>query len=135
MAVPLILGALFSAGSALIGGASRRRARRAQARAARLNARQVRERTEIQSTLRQREGTREAGRISAAAGASNLAGGSAADILRESARNTAFDVASIESQGELQAQVFEQEARGAQRSGNLAALGSAFTAGAILLGG
>jgi len=92
-----IFGALLGIGASLFGGRSEKKAAKAEAeataRAAELNAEQVKERAKIETTLRERAGIREAGQASAATGKSNLSGGgSSADILRESARNTAFDV-------------------------------------------
>ena len=132
--VPAIFGALLGGASAIFGGLSKRKAARAQAEASRLNAQQIRERADIETTLRGRAGQRESGTIAANAGASGLAGGgSAADILRESTRNRLFDLESIQSQSELEARVREQEARGARSAGNRALIGSGITAAGILL--
>lgn len=131
----MFLGAAIGAIGSIFGGASKRKAARAQAKASRLNAQQVRERTEIEATLRERRGEREAGSINSAAGASGLSGGgSASDILRESARNTAFDLNTIRTQGALQAEVHELEAKGAKSAGNRALLGGALGAASILIG-
>jgi len=140
MAVPVFLGALIGIGASIFGGISNKKAAKAEAEAtaeaARLNIQQVQERAKIETTLRQRAGQREAGTIAAAAGASGLAGaagggptGSAADILRESARSTAFDVGTIRRESRLQAGVLEQEARGALKAGK--ARGRAALAGGI----
>ncbi len=136
MAAPLILGALLGAGASLFGGAGKRRAARAQAEAAELNAEQVEQSAEIRTTLREREGAREVGTIQANAGASGVEiAGSAEAIIRESARNTAFDVSSIGSQSALEAKALRRGAKASRAGGNLAFLGSAFTAGSILAGG
>lgn len=137
-----LLGKLIGAGLSLFGGAKKGKAEaavyKAQARAAELNAEQVRDRARIETTLRGRAGLREAGSISAATGASGLAGGgSAADILRESARNTQFDVASIKSQSALEAGALDataegyyKAAKGAKKNG---LLGGALSAASLLL--
>ena len=144
MAYPLILGTLIGVGASLFGGRSRRRAARqageAQAQAALRNVEQVQERARVQTILRQREGMREAGQISAAAGASGLAGGgSAADILRESARNVAFDVGTIGTQSRLQVEALQREAEAARRGARIqgrAALASGVAGAAqFLIGG
>lgn len=141
MVLGIGLGLGLKVAGALLGGRAGKKASKAQARAATLNAQQIRERADIETTLRQREGEREAGTIAAVAGVSGLAGGipgapsgSAADILRESVRNTLFDVRTIKTQSELQAQVFEQEAKGARSAGRAALVGGVLRAGALLLG-
>lgn len=133
--LPMFLGALFSAAGALIGGIGKKKAGKAQAEAAKLNAQQVRERAAIETTLRTREGFREAGSIQAAAGAGGTTGGgSAADILRESARNAAFDVQTIKSQSALEADAFELGGKAAKKAGNIGFLGGALDSASILLG-
>ena len=119
-----IFGAVLGIGASIFGGLSKRRAARqageAQARSAELNIEQVEERARVETILRERRGTREAGQITSAAGASGLAGGgSAADILRESARNTRFDLGTIKKQSGLRIQSLRQEARAARKGGRL----------------
>lgn len=138
------LGALIGIGASIFGASKKKKAAKAEAeataRAAELNKEQVLERAKTETTLRERAGVREAGTISTAAGASGVTkGGSASDILRESERNLQFDVGTIKTQSELQAQVLEQEALGARKSGKArgqAALASgAASAASFLLGG
>lgn len=126
---------MIGAAGSLLGGFGRRKAGRAEAKAAVLNAQQVRERATIESTLRTRSGAREAGSIATAAGASGLlGGGSVADILRESARNTAFDLNTIQTQSELEAKAILLGGKAAKTAGNIGFLGGALDAGSILLG-
>lgn len=133
---PMFLGLAIGALGKLFGGHSRKKEAQAAAEAAKLNAQQVRERAAIETTLRERSGIREAGAINAAAGASGLAGGgSAADILRESARNTAFDLQTIKSQSELEAKIREREAAGYKAAGKRELVGGILDAGSFLLGG
>lgn len=100
-----------------------------------MNAQQVRERAVIESTLRTRQGAREAGSIATAAGAGGLVGsGSVVDILRESARNTAFDLSTIKTQSELEAQALLLGGRASKAAGNIGFLGGGFDAGSILFG-
>ena len=130
------LGLGIKALGAVFGGIGKSKQQKAAAEAATLNAQQIRERAAIETTLRQRAGTREAGSINAAAGASGLAGGgSASDILRESARNTAFDVSTIKTQSELEAKVREREAAGARSAAKTSILGGALDAASLLIGG
>lgn len=130
------LGLGIKALGGLFGGSAKKREAKAAAEAARLNAQQIRERVGIETTLRERTGAREAGTITANAGASGLAGGgSAADILRESARNTAFDINTIKTQGELEAKVREREAAGFKAAGKRSFLGGVLDAAGTLLGG
>lgn len=138
------LGSLIGIGASLFGANKQKKAAKAEAEAtaeaARLNAEQTKERAKVETTLRERAGQREAGTISTAAGASGVTkGGSAADILRESARNTQFDLGTIKTQSELQVKVFEQEGKGALKAGKArgqAALASGIgSAASILLGG
>lgn len=99
-----------------------------------LNAKQVEDRARIDTLLRERAGVREAGTIAANAGASGLAGGgSAADILAESARNTAFDLASIRTQSSLQAAALRKGAKASKTAGNIALGGSILDAASFLL--
>lgn len=115
-----IFGSLFGIAGSVIGAFGKRKAGRAQQQAANLNARQVEERAQIETTLRERAGIREVGQIATAAGASGLAGGgSAADILAESARNTAFDLATIRTQSELEARVLRLGGKAARTAGNI----------------
>lgn len=128
------IGKLIGIGASIFGGSSKKKAAKAQAKAAELNAQQVRERGQIEATLRERTGVREAGTIRAAAGHSGLAfGGSAQDILLESTRNTLFDLNTIRTQSELQAQVYEQEAKGARSAGRSAMIGGFLDAATILV--
>lgn len=120
----------------MIGGFGKKKAGAAEAEAARLNAQQVRERADIETTLRDRAAVREAGAIAANAGASGLSGtggGSAADILRESARNAAFDVQSIKRQSALEASALEKGGKAAKRAGNIGFLQGGLDAASILL--
>lgn len=120
-----IFGSLLGLGASLIGGIGKRKAAKAEAEAARLNAQQIEERSGIEQVLRGREGTREAGTIAASAGASGLdLAGSAAEILRESARNTAFDIQSIQKQRGLQAKALRKGAKASSAAGNIALGGS-----------
>lgn len=134
--VPLILLGLAIKGiSGLFGANARRREGQAEAMAARLNAQQVRARTGIETTLRTRQGVREAGSINAAAGSLGSAGGgSAADILAESARNTAFDLDSIRTQGDLEARVYDTKAKAAKKAGRRGFFGGLLSTAAGLLG-
>lgn len=85
--------------------------------------------------LRERAATSEVGTINANAGASGLAlGGSVADVLRMSARNAAFDIASIKKQGELERQVTLLGGKAAKAAGNIGAIDTLVgTASDILL--
>ena len=100
-----------------------------------MNAQLIGERTGIETLLRERAATSEAGTIRANAGASGLAfGGSAADVLRMSARNAAFDIASIQKQGELEKKVTLLGGQAAKAAGNLGAISALTgTASDILL--
>lgn len=133
--VPLFLGGLISGFSKIFGGNSERKQYRAQAQAKELNAQLVDKRTDVEKTLRAREGVKEAGTISADTGAQgvNLAG-SAADILRESARNTAYDVNSIGEQGALEANVLRAEAGGLRKAGKRSFIGGLIGGAADILG-
>lgn len=133
--VPLFLGAVLGIAGGLLGGFGKAKAASSQAAAMRLNAQQVRERSTIESTLRERTGDREAGSINAAAGAGGLAGGgSAADILRESVRNTEFDLRTIKDQSELEARALEKGAKGVKTGGILSGItGAATTAAGFLI--
>lgn len=120
----------------LLGGVGKKAEAKANAQAATLNAEQIRKRTEIDTTLRERSGVRELGSIKTAAGGSGLAGGgSAASILRESARNTAFDVYSIKTEGDLARRAKLAEAKGFKRAGNIGLFGGVLDAATTLLGG
>lgn len=104
----------------LIGAFGKKKAGKAEYEAAKINAQQVRERAAIETTLRERAGAREAGTIAANAGASGLAGGgSSADILRESARNLAYDVNTIKTQSELEAEGILKGGKAAKSAGNI----------------
>ena len=114
------LGTIISGVGGLIGAFGRRSQARAAAKAIDFNIDQILSRSDIETTLRQREGQREEGAISAAAGASGLmAGGSASDILLESARNTAFDLSSIRTQADLQVKAMQQQKKAGQRAASL----------------
>lgn len=127
------LGTALGAIGKIFGGFGARKRARAAAKAAELNAQQILARAETETVLREREGIREAGAIRAAAGASGLeGGGSAADILRESARNLAFDVASIREQADLQARALRQQAKAGRRAGNLAFAGGFLDAATLI---
>lgn len=97
----------------------------------------MRNRAEIESTLRTRAGLREAGTIKAATGAAGLSGvgGSAASILGESARNAAFDLGTIETQSELEAKAILKGGKAAKTAGNIGFAASGFSAASTLLGG
>lgn len=136
------LGALIGIGASIFGARSQKKAAKAageaQARAAELNAEQVAERARVETILRERKGLREAGSISAATGASGLAGGgSAADILRESARNTVFDRNTIKKQSGLRIEALKSEAtaarKGAKLQGRAALAAGAASAASFLL--
>lgn len=119
-----------------MGGIGSARAGRAEAKAARLNAQQIRERATIESTLRARSGLREAGTIAAAAGANNLTrAGSAAAILGESARNTAFDLLTIRTQSELEARATILGGKAKRAAGNVGFLTGGFDAASQLIKG
>ncbi len=128
---------MFGAVGAIIGGFGKKKAAQAEEKASQLNAQQVRERVGIESTLRERAGAREAGSIAAAVGASGFTGvgGSAAEILRESARNREFDIASISKQGDLEAEAIELGGKSARRAGNIGLISSGISAASFLLGG
>lgn len=131
--VPLIFGAAFGALGSVLGGIGRRKAGRAEAKARELNAQLIEQRAGIETVLRERAGLREAGQINTAAGASGFAaGGSAADILAESARNTAFDIASIKTQSELEARAERLAGSAARKAGNIGFLGGLLGAGEAL---
>lgn len=130
------LGAAFKIGSAIFGGGAKKRAAKAEAQAFEFNALQVEDRARIDTTLREREGQREIGAIQTGAGASGLAGGgSAADILRESTRNTLFDLASIKTQSSLEAKRFRSGAAAARTGAKLGLAASVLDLGSSLLGG
>lgn len=130
------LGLAFGALGSIIGGFGKRKAGQAEAKAAELNAQQIEERAKIETTLRERAGIREVGQIATAAGASGLAGGgSAADILRESARNTAFDLATIRTQSELEAKVTRLGGKAAKQAGNIGFASGILGAGERIFGG
>lgn len=133
--VPAFIGLALGAAGGLLGAFGKRKAARAEAEAYRINAQQIRERAGIETTLRERQGLREAGSIAAGAGANGLnIAGSAADILRESARNQAFDIQSIKSQSELEAKAAERGAKAAKAAGTLGFIGGvANTAASLLL--
>ena len=133
--IPAFLGLALGAIGKLFGGSSRKKEAKAAAEAAKLNAEQVAERAKIETTLREREGQREAGSIAAAAGASGLAGGgSAADVLRESARNKAFDLQSIKTLSDKEIEIRMQEAKSLKKAGNRSFIGGAIDAASFLLG-
>lgn len=130
------LGLALGAIGKIFGGSSKNKEAKAAAEAATLNAQQIRERAAIETTLRERTGQREAGTISANAGANGLAGGgSSADILRESVRNTAFDLSTIKSQSELEADIRLKEAKGLKAAGKRSLISGFLDAGSFLLGG
>lgn len=130
------LGLGLSVLGGVIGAFGKKKEGAAQAEAAKLNAEQIRKRAEIDTTLRTRAGTRELGSINTAAGGSGLAGGgSAADILRESARNTAFDVLSIKTESDLARRAKLAEAKGAKTAGKIGFAGGLLGAASTLLGG
>lgn len=134
--VPLFLGTALGIVGGLLGGFGKKKQANAQAEAARLNAQQVRERADIETTLRARAGGRESGAVTAAAGANNLAaGGSASDILRESARNTEFDLTTIRTQSDLEAKALEKGAKATKKAGTLGFASSVIGSAASILGG
>lgn len=121
---------MLKIGGALLGGFGARKAGKAQAKAAKLNAQLIEERTGVESLLRERQGAAELGTIRANAGASGLAGGgSVSDVLAMSARNAAYDIASIRKQGDLERRATLLGGSAAKAAGNFGLLGGVLDAG------
>jgi len=154
--VPLIFGigaGLLAKGiGSLIGGFGKKKgasaeaaALEAQAKAADVNRGFLERRLETELLLKGREGVAATGATSAAIGASGFTGGAAGgfgDILRQNARDIAFDTESIRFAGEaaieqerLKAQGFRAGAKGAKFAGNIGFAGGVIDAATVLLGG
>ncbi len=140
----MVLFSALSAASSIFGGFSKKKAAkreaRAQAEAARFNASIVREQTATDLLVSGRQGIQSLGATRADIGGAGLtAGGSAADVLRQSARDIAFEQQTIQRQGDLQAQRFEMGATSAlergKRQGRAALIQGGFGAASSLLGG
>ena len=110
----------------------------AQAQAADVNRGFIQKRTAMELLLQGRQGIQAEGATRAAIGASGFTGGgSAGDILRQSARDIAFDAESIRVAGEaaseqerLKALGYRSAARGARTAGTIGAVGALLDTGA-----
>lgn len=130
-----IIGGIFGVAGGVVDAFGAKKEAKAKTEAAKLNAALVRSRTSIEALLATREGIRGVGETVAAFGFAGVElGGSAGDVLRESRRDIAFQVASIKSIGEQEAVLFDKEAKAAKTAGKFAfasgllgAAGSAFS--------
>jgi hypothetical protein len=119
-----LLGAVIGAAGSLLGGFGKKKSADATARGAAQNAQLVRERGRIEGILQEREGIKATGATKADFAASGLTlGGSAADVLRESARDIAFDAQNIKRLTNLEAEVFDAQAGAAKTAGKIGAVG------------
>lgn len=112
------MGALLAVAGPLIGGLGKRQQAKSEERAAKVNVELIQERAKIQETLESRRGEKAIGATEAGFAAAGLkAGGSAADVLRESARDVEFNIESIRRASELEAGEFGRQAKAAKRKG------------------
>jgi len=111
---------LLGAIGGILGAFGSKKESSAEAEAAKANAELVRERTAIETTLARREGIKGVGATIAGFGAAGVTGGgSAADVLRESRRDIAFQVTSIQKLGALEAEGFDKQAKAAKTAGKV----------------
>ena len=132
MAIPLLaIGAAFSAFGSLMGGASKRRAKRREAARQQRNAAIARDQAAAE-ILRQTVVSRKVqGSMRAAYGAAGVTvEGSPLDVLEESAANAELDRLTIKYRGELRAIGYEEGAAESRREGS-----DAFTGGLISAAG
>lgn len=111
---------LLSAIGGIFGAFGKKSESKAEVEAAKLNAALVRSRTKIETTLARREGIRGVGATIAAFGAAGVTlGGSAGDVIRESRRDIAFQIASIREIGGQEATLFDKQAKAAKKAGKI----------------
>lgn len=145
----MIFGMILGAVGSIIGGIGKKKQAKAQKKAAKFNAKLaarnaeiIRERTDINLTRLNQETIRATG--GAVAGFSKGGveiSGSALDVLRETARNSALDASLIKKQGEIdenaflsQAKGFTSEAKQAKTAGQIGFASGIVSAAGSLLG-
>ncbi len=111
--------------SGIIGAFGARKAGKASLKAAKMNAKLIQKRTDIEVTLGERAAIKGLGATRADIGAAGLAqAGSAADILREGVRDADFQRQSIIEQGALEKKITIAGGKAANAASKFAAAGA-----------
>jgi DNA invertase Pin-like site-specific DNA recombinase len=131
-----IAGAVLGIAGGLMKAFGQKKQAKAQAKAEKLNAELIRERTKVELTLAKRAGIKGIGATRADYGAAGLKQlGSAGDVLRESARDIAAQLASIKKLGKLEEQMHLQAAKAATAGGTLGMIGGILSSVGSGMGG
>lgn len=122
-------------GGKLLGAVGSQQEGQAGYEAGMANAATIEARTKIQGVLQARQAYQSQGTTVAQYGAAGLAqSGSVGDVIRQNARDAAFDAASIQAQGGAEAAAAKAGAKQSKKAGNINALGGIISAGAQLFG-
>ena len=111
--------------SGIIGAFGAVKAGKAAKKQSKINAKQIRKRADIETLVAERSAIKGLGGIRADVGAAGLAlAGSAADIIREGERDSAFQLETIREESEFQAKSVLAGGKAAQTASRFAAAGA-----------
>ena len=129
------LGSVIGAAGSLLGGIGGKQAADAQASADQANAAVIENRTQVELTQQQRRAYQSQGTTAAQFGSAGLVQtGSVGDVMRMNARNAAFDAASIQTQGALEANAARMAGKSASAQGTGSLISGGIKAASKLFG-